>query len=557
MSELEDQAVEKPVPADDTASGASIARSSGVMAAGTIVSRVTGFARDIVVAGAIGTASLSDAFKVAHTLPTILYVLLAGGVLNAVFVPQLVRAMKSDADGGDGYADRLLTLSGLVLFGITVVACLAAPLITHLYVHDWTPAEFHIVVLFAYFSLPQIFFYGITTMLGQVLNARGKFGPMMWAPILNNIVMIASGLLFIYFITGLNKTDPTSIPMWGIALLAGGSTLGVIVQTIALIPPLRRSGYHFTPRWNFRGFGLRKAAHLAKWTLLFVAANQVSYLVIARIGTTVSKAAQDTLSYGVGFSAYQNAYLILILPHAIATVSVVTALLPRMSAAAADGRSADIRNDISAGLRLCAVVIVPSAIAFLVLGREIGTVLYASAGTDSAQYIGYVLAAFGPGLLAFTGHYLALRGFYAQEDTRTPFYINVVINLVNIALVLVAYQIFSTRWVTVAMAGAYSLSYVAGMAVSFSVLRRRMGGLDGARVLRTYTRLLLAAVCGAVPAWLVAWLVFPDDGFVPALLALVVGGGLMAGIYLLLALQMRVAEVWTLLGMLSGRARRA
>ncbi len=235
-----------------------LVRSSGVMAAGTVVSRVLGFARNTVLAAAIGTDLVATTYNVANTIPNILYILIAGGVLNAVFVPQLVRAMKH-GDGGQGYTDRLLTLAGLVLLGLTVLATAAAPLLIALYTpSNWGDEDVATATAFAFWCLPQIAFYGLYAMLGQVLNARGSFGPMMWAPIVNNLVAIATGLLFIAVFT-VDFKDPGSVSAAAIALLGGGATLGVALQALVLVPVLRRTGFRYKPRFDFRGAGLGKA----------------------------------------------------------------------------------------------------------------------------------------------------------------------------------------------------------------------------------------------------------------------------------------------------------
>ncbi len=536
----------------------SLARSSGVMAVGTALSRVTGFLRTAVLAAALGTALLADTYNVAHALPTILYILLAGGVLNAVFVPQLVRARKEHPDGGAGYADRLLTLTGLALAGVTAVTMLAAPLIVTLYAPDFGPRDTAVAVAFTLWSLPQIFFYGVFTMLGQVLNARGRFGPMMWAPILNNLLVIAVGVLFVA-IAEVERTGPAqtaSISTGEIALLGAGSTAGVVVQTLALVPALRRSGYRYRFATDFRGFGLRRAATLAKWTVLFVAVNQVGYLVVTRVGTAVSSATAS-LGYGAGFTAYQYAHLLFLLPHSIVTVSVVTALLPRMSRAAVEGRPGAVATDLAGGLRLCAVAILPAVAAFLALGRELAAVPFAGAGLDGARYIGWILTAFAPGLLAFTAHYVALRGFYAQEDTRTPFVVNVVVNVVNVTAVLFAYAVLPLPWVAVGMAGGYSLAYAVGALLSFALLRRGLGGFDARGVRRTWLRLGAAALLAALPAFATARaaVAVAGPGFPGALSAAVTGGGVLLAGYLLLATRLRVPEVAEVLGLVKGRFR--
>jgi putative peptidoglycan lipid II flippase len=531
-----------------------LVRSSGVMAAGTVVSRVLGFARNTVLAAAIGTDLVATTFNVANTIPNILYILIAGGVLNAVFVPQLVRAMKN-GDGGQGYTDRLLTLAGLVLLGLTVLATAAAPLLISLYTpSNWGDEDVATATAFAFWCLPQIAFYGLYAMLGQVLNARGSFGPMMWAPIVNNVVAIATGLMFIA-VFAVDFKDPGSLSAAGIALLGGGATVGVALQALVLVPVLRRTGFRYQPRFDFRGAGLGKAGELAKWSLLFVLVNQLAYVVVVNLGARVDKEAQD-IPYGVGYTAYALAYLFFILPHSIITVSVVTALLPRMSNAASEHRLPDLRDDLSTGWRLTAVGMVGAAAAYVALGRDLTGLVYAPTGPDGARYIGLVLGAFAIGLPAFSAQYLVLRGFYALEDTRTPFLLQVAITVTNVLLALLAYAALPLRWRVVGMAAAYAATYYVGLGFSTAVLRRRIGGLDGRRVMRTYARLLAAAVPSAAVAYGVARGVTAGlgEGAAGSLAALAAGGAVMLGGYLLLARVLRIPELTALLGMVRSRS---
>ena len=541
-----------------TAGSASLLRSSTVMAAGTVVSRVLGFVRISVLAAAIGIRTVGGTFAVANTVPNIIYILLAGGVLNAVFVPQLVRAMK-DRDGGRAYADRLLTLSSLVLLVVTVLATLAAPLIVRIYVGGRLDADdVALATLFAFWCLPQIFFYGLYTMLGQVLTARGSFGPMMWAPALNNVVGIAVGLLFIAT-SDVDFLDSGTVSGTEAALLGAGTTLGVALQALVLLPVLHRTGFRWRPRFDFRGAGLGKAGSLAKWTLLFVLVNQVAYLVVVRLATSAGKAAALAHQTAADYVSYGNGYLVLMLPHSIVTVSVVTALLPRMSAAAAEGRLADLRDDISTGWRLTAVVLVPAAVVMLVLGPDLATVLFGGAGIDDARFAGHVVQAFALGLLPFSMQYLALRAFYAQEDTRTPFYVQCVIAAANIVFALLAVVVLPARWAVVGIAGAFSVTYVLGLAISLAVLRRRTLGLDGHRVLRTYVRLGAAGTVAGVLGALVDHVVLDraGTGIRGSLAGLVLGGAVIGGVFLLLARALRVAELTALLGLVRGRTGRA
>jgi putative peptidoglycan lipid II flippase len=535
-------------------------RSSSIMAAGTVMSRLTGFARTVALVAAVGTGVFADTFNVANTTPNVLYILLVGGVLNAVFVPVLVRARKEDADGGEAYTQRLLTLTALLLLGLTVAAVVAAPLIVRLYISDFDPAALEQATTFARYVLPQIFFYGLFTIFGQVLNSRGRFGAMMWTPILNNLVVIVVCLLFLAAVSG--PPEVGRVSAGEAALLGLGTTLGVIAQTVALLPALRASGFRLRPRFGFRGAGLGTAGRLARWTVLFVLVNQLGYLVIVNLATAAgASAARAGADHGAGYTPYNAAYLLFLLPHAVVTVSIVTALLPRMSEHAADQRLDLVREDVSTGLRLTAVALIPGSLGFAVLGPDLATVAFSlggAASTADARFIGIVLAVFALGLVPFSGHHLVLRGFYAQQDTRTPVFLNVVLVSVNVVIALALSRVLPADVLVVGLAAGYALSYWVGFLLSGRVLGRRLGGLEGARVLRTYVRLLVAGVAGALAALLVVTLVHrsADSGPAGSAMAVVGGGAAGAAVYLATAAGLRVTELTGLLTAVRGRLGR-
>ncbi|WP_282701188.1 murein biosynthesis integral membrane protein MurJ [Streptomyces sp. CC219B] len=547
-------------PAKKGGKAAGLLKSSAVMAAGTMVSRLTGFIRSALIVAALGTAFLGDAFQVAYQLPTMIYILTVGGGLNSVFVPQLVRAMKEDEDGGEAFANRLLTLVMVALAALTAIVMFAAPLLVRALSNPVAsdPAANDVAITFTRYFLPSIFFMGVHVVMGQILNARGKFGAMMWTPVLNNVVIIVTLALFlwVYGTSERSGMSVTNIPPEGQRLLGVGILLGLVVQALAMIPYLRETGFRLRPRFDWKGHGLGKAAALAKWTILFVLANQAGALVVIQLATA---AVADTNIAGTGYSAYANAQLIWGLPQAIITVSLMAALLPRISRSAAEDDGGAVRDDISQGLRTTAVAIVPVAFGFVALGIPMCTLMFGSSGTSAATNMGYMLMAFGLGLIPYSVQYVVLRAFYAYEDTRTPFYNTVIVAAVNAAAAAVCFLVLPPRWAVVGMAASYGLAYVIGVGIAWRRLRRKLGGdLDGRRVLRTYARLCIASVPAALLSGAACYGIGSTlgQGVIGSLAALLVGGGVLFAVFFGAARRMRIEEVNSLVGMVRGRLGR-
>ncbi|WP_030615274.1 murein biosynthesis integral membrane protein MurJ [Streptomyces sclerotialus] len=556
-------APEAPEPEGNGGGKASrLLKSSAVMAAGTMVSRLTGFVRNALIASALGAAVLGDSWQVAYTLPTMIFILTIGGGLNSVFVPQLVRAMKEDEDGGEAYANRLLTLVMVILGALTVVAVFAAPWLVRA-MSGFAPdsASFEVAVAFTRYCVPTIFFMGVHVVMGQVLNARGRFGAMMWTPVLNNVVMISTFALFIWVYGSASSSHigVTTIPDAGIRLLGIGTLLGLVVQALAMIPYLRDAGFKLRLRFDWRGHGLGKAAKLAKWTVLFVLANQAGVLVVSKLSTLAGEKAAGQGHPGTGYMAYSNAQLIWNMPHAIITVSVMAAMLPRLSRSAHDGDVGAVRDDISQGLRTSAVAIVPISFGFLALGIPMCTLIFAGSGSDAGVSMGYMLMAFGLGLIPFSVQYVVLRAFYAYEDTRTPFYNTLIVAAVNAAASALCYLVLPTRWAVVGMAASYGLAYIIGIGVAWRRLRKRLGGdLDGAHVVRTYARLAGASVpatlfSGAAVYGIIQGL---GTGVLGSLVALVGGSAVLLVVFYAAAKKMRIEELNALVGMVRGKLGR-
>ncbi len=540
-------------------------RSGMVMTAGTAVSRLLGFVRLAVLASLVlGVANAAaDAFALANAVPASLYLLVAGGVLNAVLVPQVVRASQR-ADGGAEYLDRLVTTAVLVLLAVTALATVAAPLLVTLATSATTLTgeggaltgdDRALAVAFAYWCLPQVFFYGLYALLGQVLNARGSFGPYMWAPVVNNLVAIA-GLLVFTGIVGDRAGGDVTTGDWTsgqVALLAGSATAGVAAQALVLLVPLRAAGVRLRPRLGLRGMGLRSAGRVAGWTLAALVVGQLAYYTMAGAAFSATAGVDRDAEPTAGLAVWGYAYLVFMLPHSLVAVSVVTALFTPMSAAAAAGQPAEVRRHVSTGLRTIGVASVVATAGLLVLAVPVSVLLTGSAARGGT--VAPVLSAMALALVPFSAQYLLQRAHYAYEDARTPFLLACLSAAVWAAGTLVSSAVLESRDVLAGSALAMAVGIALSALTGAVVLRRRLGGLDGRRVLRTHVRLLVA---GAV-AYGLGLVVARATGAVgvdtrlEALVAAVACGSVVLGAYLLLLRVLRVEEVAPLLRRLPRR----
>jgi putative peptidoglycan lipid II flippase len=531
-------------------------KSSAVMALGTVASRLLGFVRNAVIVIALGTGPLGDVYNVANTFPNVVYDLLLGGILTAVHVPMLVRALEKDRAYGEEYEARLLTIVLGGLLALTAIAMLCAPLLVDLYASGFTPDQHKLAVIFALFFLPQIFFYGVGALAGASLNARGSFAAPMWTPVLNSVVVIVVGGAFL-LVAGPGVT-PSSISSGEITLLAGGTTLGIVVQTIAMWPSLRKVGFRYRPRFDFRREELAPVGGMALWTLLYVAIMQVGFVVNTNIAVRAGvRGAKEHLGYGVGLTPWNNAYLLFQLPYAIVGVSVMTALLPRMSRHASEQRFDLVRRDLSSGLNLSSVIIVPSAALLFALSPELVTAFFAHGSTGLADglMIANVVQAFALALVPFAIFQLLLRVFYSLADTRTPALIAIGNIAISITLALIGYAILPTDMVVEGIAIALGISWAVGCLVAALILSRRLAGIGGREIVRTHIKIAFATV----PAFVFALGV--HEVFVKlfyyqlitSVAALAVGGAGAAVLYVLVARKLRISEVETLAGTLLRR----
>ncbi|WP_166975321.1 murein biosynthesis integral membrane protein MurJ [Brevibacterium atlanticum] len=533
----------------------SLARSSAIMTAGTLTSRILGLIKASLLATAIGvTASQADAFDVANKVPNTLYMLLAGGVVNAVLVPQIVRASKRE-DGGEDFTNRLLTLSFLILAGVSIIATAAAPVLVWLYSSGWSDDQMALATAFAFWCLPQLFFYGLYTLLGQVLNAKSSFGPYMWAPVLNNVVAIA-GLAVFILVFGTNNTSPHTLDTWTpekITLLAGTATLGVVAQAFILIWPLKRIGFKYKPTFGFRGVGLGSAGKVAFWTFAAMLIGQLGFLVISRVAAGASVPGEGNASN----AAYTNAYLVFMLPHSLIAVSLSTALFTSLSRDAANKDTAAVVGDFSMGVRMVGMVNAFAVAALVVLASPVAMVI-AGTGREQATAIGLVIITMVFGLIPFSANYLAQRVFYAYEDAKTPFLIQLP-QIIFQSLAVLSASIFP-KSVTVAIIGLImSLGYLMAMIISFAVLKKRLGEIDLREVLTSHIKFLLAAIVAGGAGYGLLFF-FPDFSLAGRWQAFVTTG--LVGIVMLVffigaCYLLRVRELHSIIDVVAGKLRKA
>ena len=558
----------------DVSESRGILASSAVMATGTVFSRASGYLRNVLLAAAIGNELHADLFNIGNTIPNMLYILLAGGVFNAVLVPQLVRAQKNDPDGGEAYTNRVITLALIFLGGVTIILVLAAPLVMRLFLSSAfddpaLAAQRDSAIMFARLCLPQVFFYGMFALLGQVLNARGRFGPMMWAPIANNAIAIAVLVLYLLWFGPLAEGDGCSaFTRTQELVLGGGATLGIAAQVLVLLPVLKAAGVRFRARYDFRDSGLGHTLRLGTWTVLFVVVNQAAYTVVVRLasGGTAGSTCQDgaqqaqltqAASDATGYTVYAAAFLFVMVPHAVITVSLATAILPRLSAKASDGDLRGLAGTLAGTLRIALAVVIPFALALPLLAYDVAKVLfgYGATATTFDHFVPSMIL-FGPGIVFFTVHYLMLRGFYALELNRTVFFIQCAIGATNVALAILLVREATAAQTSPALVIAYGSSYVVGSLLSYLLLRGRLGGLETPALLRFAVRVLVAAGVSTLIAWAVGRIIpghTDDVSHGVAAIRVVLLGGIDVALFLLLARVMRITEVTTVIDTLVRR----
>ena len=552
----------------------STARSSAIMAAGTLVSRVLGFVRTALLAVAIGsTAVVADIFETANTIPNIIYMLLAGGVFNVVLVPQLIKAARKPDQGAD-YTSRLITLAVLVMAGATLVITLAAAPIIQALTSGWSGPKLVLGTAFALWTLPQIFFYGLYAVLGQVLNAHGRFGAYMWAPVANNVVAIlVIGVYLLLF--GSFSSGEDQLAEWSTAqtvLLAGGHTLGIVVQAVVLFLPLGRMGLRLRPKFGWKGMGLRSTGRLAAYTLVTMMAGNVVNLLVARLVSGATEARSDIdVTSGAdaavqaasipGLYALNTAQLVTVLPHSVFVLSLATVLFNQLARSLHNRDLPEALQTVNLGLRNFAVPMMFAMVVVLVLAGPLGRIFAGSSATAAASgvAIGQLLILLALGMPFRSAHIYLMRLFYADENARIPMLVQVATAACTLVIAYAGGLLIPDWSMAYLIVAVFTVLHVAQFVAAHVLVRRRYGDYGAGEVLDTYVRTGIAAVVSGVAGGLVLWLMggysggFPWASIISALVTCAVVGAVMAVVYLTVLRAMRLPELTAFLGPLARR----
>jgi putative peptidoglycan lipid II flippase len=526
-----------------TESDTSLVRSSALVAVGTALSRVTGFARIAAIAYALGASTLAGTYSYANEAPNIVYELLLGGVLTATLVPLFVRYHETHDEDAPS---AIFTVAIVALAGITLAGVLAAPWIVDLYTLNVkgpnVADQQELATALLRLLMPQMLFYGIAALATARLTPPRRFLAAAFARVLNHAVAAAVFLMLPRVADGSLTVDNVLHDDALVLLIGLGTTAGVVVMALALLPPLARLHGHlrFLPRW--RHPAVRTMLRLSGWTVGYVIANQIALLIVTILANGTDG----------GPFIYISAYAFFQLPHGLFAVSLMTTFTPEMASAATRHDFNALRIQVSRGIRLAALVVVPASAMYIGLARPIIVALLQRGSFDAADAsaVSDTLLAFSVGLLPFSIYLFALRAFYARHDTFTPFWINCIENAVNIAFAFPLYA-----WLGIpGLALAFSLAYGVAAIVTLGVLRARLGGIDGAQLVSSLSRIVVAGVAVGGVSWAVGELVGWSN-FLHAVLAVVLGALAGGVVYLGLLVVLRVEELSAVRALVPARLR--
>lgn len=551
-------------PAPTTQAGRS--KAVALMASGTLVSRILGFIRTALLAVAIGsTTTVADVFEKSNTIPNIVFMLLAGGIFNVILVPQLIRASKA-ADRGSAYTSKLLTLTVVVLAIFTLILTSASSFIISALSSGWSDPMKALGTTFALWCMPQVFFYGLYSVMGQVLNAHGRFGAFMWAPVANNVLQIGTICAFIVTFGAFHGAPQTQLAEWSTAqtvVLAGGATFGIVLQAVVLFWPLRRLGLRLRPDFAWRGIGLKRVGRMALWTLAAMAVGNLTSLYYGKIVSAATAARQNSPDSAAiaGEYALNTSQLITVLPHSIFALSLATVLFNELSNAFAERRGHEVADLLSRGLRTTAVPIMFFTVGFIVLAGPLGRLFGGTSPTaqDAGASIALLIVLTALGLPGKSYGFFLMRVFYAQEDTRTPMLLQVFYAVVGLVPAIIVANILPPEYMAPAMATIYAFANNAMAIAGHFVVKRRQGDYDSGKVIDAYIRIgwyaIFAGLFGAAVLWALggydrgyAW-----QGYVSAIVSLVAAGSVMGLVYVFSLKYARIPELEDFLGPVARR----
>ncbi|HEY7174248.1 MAG TPA: lipid II flippase MurJ, partial [Micromonosporaceae bacterium] len=451
---------------------------------------------------------------------------------------------------------RLLTLATVFLAGATVIAVAAAPLLTQLVAAHSPAPDKHLITMLSYLILPEIFFYGIAALLAGVLNTRGHFMAPMWSPILNNLIVIATAAVF-WIMPGPKSLDASSITTPQVLVLGIGTTLGIVAQATGLLPALRSVRFRWRWRFDFGQLGLRQIGRTSVWMLTYVIMTQIGLTVILRLSQSAASNPANAGDHAPGPAIFNNAFLIFMMAHGIVAVSILTALMPRLARAAAEGRFADMGTNLSMGTRMSAVVLIPVTAAYIVLGRPLAVALFQWGNYTHREALqtGTVIAVAAIGLVPYAITQMQLFTFYAMPDTKTPALVNMPVVGVRIAVDVFLYVVLSAAAVNAGLMFGNAVSYVIAAIIGYQLLRRRIGLLALGETMGALGRLATAAVIAAIPTWLVTLFIQHElgNGKIGSVVALIVGGLVLTGAYVGAGLTLRATDITNVASMVRAR----
>lgn len=530
--------------------GSGLLKDVAIMSSGTMVSRVLGFLKVSLITYILGAGTIgADIFSIATLLPGTIYMIFAGGALNTVLVPQIVKAIENDSDRGAAFINRLITSFALVVSIMTIITTIATPLILTLSTApSWRSPErassWNSVLTMTYITMPQLFFFATFLLIGQILNAKKHFAPMMWAPAAANIVSISSLLLYLY-LWGTTGTNAFSFTQQ--LVLAFGSTLSVFTQAGIMFFCLNRVGIKYRPRWDFRGSGLGQVVHVGKWALGYTALVEIT-AIINQIYSSSATGQAGEVARAAGTNVLNISALVFVLPHSLITVSLATAMITSSSKLAAVQDYRGVANEAIKTLRLSLTFAIPVTFGFIILGAPFTNLAFGNGqGTHDAILISQTLSIMALGFIPYTIYFLIIRSFYVLNDTRSTFYLQACSSTFQILITFpILFINYSPETVAQKIALGTALGYYFGCILSYRWLSKKLSDLKLSSVIQLIARGLIAAGVSSLITILVLRILPAFPGKLDALADFLIGGLILVSVYAVVGYRLRIKEIHSL-----------